>query len=121
MDVKVTILGLNLGLGGGALKSLVGETVGAAAPVLDGILVGVTGVLGLHLGEADARFTALRCGPSRLVCFLPYVPDTSPCCGRFRSALLRVCIDCFFPFISLLSPFLFSFSFFFFLFFFFLF
>src|SRR3546814_7674573 len=67
MDVKVTILGLNLGLGGGALKSLVGETVGAAAPVLDGILEGVTGVLGLHLGEADARVNALRCGQARLV------------------------------------------------------
>ena len=67
LDVQVNILGLGLGLGSGALKSLVGETVGAAAPVLDGILEGVTGALGLHLGEADARVNALRCGQARLV------------------------------------------------------
>src|SRR3546814_16614466 len=40
LDVQVNILGLGLGLGSGALKSLVGETVGAAAPVLDGLLEG---------------------------------------------------------------------------------
>jgi len=67
LDVRVNILGLGLGLGSGALKSLVGETVGIAAPVLDDILEGVTGVLGLHLGEADTRVNALRCGQARLV------------------------------------------------------
>ena len=64
-DLRVNLLGL--GLNAGALTSLVGETVGAAAPALDGVIEGLTGVLGLHLGEADARVNALRCGRTRLV------------------------------------------------------
>lgn len=65
MDLRVNLLGL--GLNAGALASLVGETVGAAAPTLDGVIEGLTGMLGLHLGEADARVNALRCGRTRLV------------------------------------------------------
>lgn len=65
LELKVNVLGLGLNLG--PLTSTVGEAVGLAAPVLDGVLEGVTGALGLHLGEADARVNALRCGRARLV------------------------------------------------------
>lgn len=65
MDLSVNILGI--GLNAKALTSLVGDTVALAAPVLDGVLESVTATLGLHLGEADARVNALRCGKVRLV------------------------------------------------------
>lgn len=65
LELKVNVLGL--GLNAKALSTLVDTTVGAAAPVLDGVLESLTGVLGVHLGEADARVNALRCGHARLV------------------------------------------------------
>lgn len=65
MDIKVNLLGL--GLNAKALTTLVGDTVGLAAPVLDGVLESVTSTLGVHIGEADARVNALRCGKAKLV------------------------------------------------------
>ncbi|WP_374524793.1 pilus assembly protein TadG-related protein [Sphingopyxis sp.] len=65
IDLKVNILGLGLGVN--ALKDVVGEALGLAAPVLDGVLESLTGILGVHIGEADARVNALRCGKARLV------------------------------------------------------
>ncbi|WP_411342117.1 TadG family pilus assembly protein [Sphingopyxis sp. J-6] len=65
MDLRVNILGL--GLNAKALTSLVGDTVGLAAPVLDTLIADITGVLGVHVGEADARVNALRCGKAKLV------------------------------------------------------
>lgn len=65
IDLKVNVLGLGLGLN--ALSGVVGEALGLAAPVLDGVLEGLTGVLGVHIGEADARVNALRCGRAKLV------------------------------------------------------
>lgn len=65
MELKVNVLGLGLNLK--ALTAVVGETVGLAAPVLDSVLADVTGLLGVHLGQADARINALRCGKARLV------------------------------------------------------
>lgn len=65
LDLEVKILGL--GLNAKALTTLVGDTVGLAAPVLDGVLEGLTGMLGVHVGEADARVNALRCGKAKLV------------------------------------------------------
>lgn len=65
MELKVNVLGLGLNLK--ALTPVVGETVGLAAPVLDSVLADVTGLLGVHLGQADARINALRCGKARLV------------------------------------------------------
>ena len=41
--------------------------LGLAAPVLDGVIEGLTEILGVHIGEADARVNALRCGKARLV------------------------------------------------------
>lgn len=64
-DLSVNILGL--GLNAKALTTLVGDTLALAAPVLDDVLEGVTATLGVHLGEADARVNALRCGKARLV------------------------------------------------------
>lgn len=63
LDVNVLGLGLNLG----ALTKVVGETVELAAPVLDSVLGDLTSLLGLHVGQADTRVNALRCGRARLV------------------------------------------------------
>lgn len=65
IDLKVNLLGLGLNVN--ALSGVVGDAVGLAAPVLDGIIESVTGTLGVHLGEADARVNALRCGKAKLV------------------------------------------------------
>lgn len=65
MDLTVNILGL--GLNSKALAKVVGDAVGLAAPVLDGVLESVTGLLGVHIGEADARVNALRCSKAKLV------------------------------------------------------
>ena len=65
MDLSVNILGL--GLNSKALTKVVGDAVGLAAPVLDGVLESVTGMLGVHIGEADARVNALRCSKAKLV------------------------------------------------------
>lgn len=65
IDLKINILGLGLGVN--ALSGLVGDALGLAAPVLDGVLEGLTETLGVHIGEADARVNALRCGKARLV------------------------------------------------------
>jgi len=65
MDLTVNILGL--GLNSKALAKVVGDAVGLAAPVLDGVLESVTGMLGVHIGEADARVNALRCSKAKLV------------------------------------------------------
>ncbi|KTE17685.1 TadG family pilus assembly protein [Sphingopyxis sp. H115] len=65
MDLDVNVLGLGLNLG--ALTTVVGDTVALAAPVLDGVVADLTGLLGLHLGQADTRINALRCGRARLV------------------------------------------------------
>ncbi len=46
---------------------MVGETVALAAPVLDTVLSDLTGLLGVHVGQADTRVNALRCGKARLV------------------------------------------------------
>lgn len=65
MDLKVNVLGLGLNLN--ALRTVVGDTVALAAPVLDTVLADVTGLLGVHVGQADARVNALRCGKAKLV------------------------------------------------------
>ncbi|WP_428629351.1 TadG family pilus assembly protein [Sphingopyxis sp.] len=65
MDLKVNVLGLGLNLN--ALRTVVGDAVALAAPVLDTVLSDITGLLGVHLGQADARVNALRCGKAKLV------------------------------------------------------
>lgn len=65
MELDVNVLGLVLNLK--ALTAVVGETVALAAPVLDTVLSDLTGLLGVHVGQADTRINALRCGKARLV------------------------------------------------------
>ncbi len=65
MELDVNVLGLVLNLK--ALTAVVGETVALAAPVLDTVLSDITGLLGVHAGQADTRINALRCGKARLV------------------------------------------------------
>ncbi len=65
MELDANVLGLGLNLK--ALTAVVGEAVGLAAPVLDSVLADLTGLLGVHVGQADARINALRCGKAKLV------------------------------------------------------
>jgi uncharacterized membrane protein len=65
MELDAHVLGLVLNLK--ALTTVVGDTVALAAPVLDTVLSDLTGLLGLHVGQADTRVNALRCGKARLV------------------------------------------------------
>jgi uncharacterized membrane protein len=65
MDLRVNVLGLGLNLN--ALRTVVGDTVALAAPVLHTVLADITGLLGVHVGQADARVNALRCGKAKLV------------------------------------------------------
>jgi len=65
ISLKVNVLGL--GINAKSLTTLVGDTVGIAAPVLDDVLEGLTSTLGVHIGEADTRVNALRCGKAKLV------------------------------------------------------
>ena len=58
---------LGLGLNLDALRTVVGDTVALAAPVLHTVLADITGLLGVHVGQADARVNALRCGKAKLV------------------------------------------------------
>ena len=65
MDLRVNVLGIGLNLN--ALRTAVGESVALAAPVLDTVIADITGLLGVHVGQADARVNALRCGKAKLV------------------------------------------------------
>ncbi|MBB6424508.1 TadG family pilus assembly protein [Sphingopyxis sp. JAI128] len=65
MELRVNALGLGLDLK--ALTGVVGETVGLAAPAIDGVLSDLTGLLGVQIGQADSRINALRCGKAKLV------------------------------------------------------
>ena len=65
MDLRVNVLGIGLNLN--ALRTAVGDGVALAAPVLDTVIADITGLLGVHVGQADARVNALRCGKAKLV------------------------------------------------------
>lgn len=65
ISLKVNVLGL--GINAKSLTTLVGDALGFAAPVLDDVLEGLTSTLGVHIGEADTRVNALRCGKAKLV------------------------------------------------------
>lgn len=66
LDVRVDLLGLNLGLPG-----LVGDAVSATlrpvAPTVDTLLVNLLSALGMTIGEADVRVHGASCGQSVLV------------------------------------------------------
>jgi uncharacterized membrane protein len=44
------------------LTAVVGSALTPVAPVLDGVIDQVTGLLGIHVGQADVRVDGVRCG-----------------------------------------------------------
>ncbi len=62
-EMELSVNGVSLG----PLTSLIANAVALAAPVLDTVLSDLTGLLGVNVGQADARVNALRCGKARLV------------------------------------------------------
>ncbi|ARS26348.1 pilus assembly protein TadG-related protein [Sphingomonas sp. KC8] len=65
LDLNVNVAGI--GLGTGPVGQLVGNTLAPAAPLLDGLLNSLTGLLGIHLGQADVRVNGVRCGVPAIV------------------------------------------------------
>lgn len=65
LQLSVNVGGL--GIGATAVGALVGNTLTPAAPVLDGVINSLTGLLGIHLGQADVRVNGARCGVPALV------------------------------------------------------
>jgi uncharacterized membrane protein len=65
LDLKVHVAGIGLGVG--PVAALVGNSLATAAPALDDIINTLTGLLGVHLGEADLRVNGVRCGVPALV------------------------------------------------------
>ena len=65
MDLRVNVLGIGFNLN--ALRAAVSDSVALAAPVLDTVIADIAGLLGVHVGQADARVNALRCGKAKLV------------------------------------------------------
>jgi len=65
MDLQVKVLGL--GVNASAATQLVGGVLMPLSPALDGIVDQVTGLLGVHVGQADLRVDGVRCGKPTLV------------------------------------------------------
>ena len=66
LQLDVNVIGLGIGLPSN-LTGLLGQTVGAAAPALDAVLVNLLSTLGLALGQADVRVHGANCGRAVLV------------------------------------------------------
>lgn len=64
-QLQVSLLGITLGTS--PLSPAIGAVLSATAPLLDGILNGVTATLGVQLGSADVRVHDLRCGMAAIV------------------------------------------------------
>ncbi|HEX7855819.1 MAG TPA: pilus assembly protein TadG-related protein [Sphingobium sp.] len=65
VQISVTLLGITLSLG--PLVNSVGGLLLSTAPLLDGVINQVTGLLGVKLGSADVRVDKMRCGVPALV------------------------------------------------------
>ncbi len=69
LDLRVNVLGLGLGLGD--LAGKLGQLLTPLGPVLDGVVDGLLGALGLGVGQADITVQGVTCdaagGPPRLV------------------------------------------------------
>lgn len=65
LDLRVNIIGLGIGLA--PVTQLVGNTLTPVAPALDDLINSLTGLLGIHLGQADVRVNGVRCGVPALV------------------------------------------------------
>lgn len=66
-NVQLSVTTLGITLNAGPLVSSLGGLLLTTAPLLDGILGQVTGVLGVKLGSADVRVDRMRCGVPMLV------------------------------------------------------
>lgn len=65
MDLQVAVLGIGVNVS--AATQLVGGVLKPLSPALDGLVDQVTGLLGVHVGEADLRVDGVRCGKPTLV------------------------------------------------------
>jgi len=65
-DINVNLLGI-IGLSTGGVTSALRGTLTAVAAPLDGLVNGLTQLLGVRLGEADVRVNGLRCRDAALV------------------------------------------------------
>jgi uncharacterized membrane protein len=65
MTLQVTLLGLVIPLS--PVAAVVGAVLTPIAPVLDTLVNQITGLLGVHLGQADVRIDGVRCGKPTLV------------------------------------------------------
>ncbi|SFR79101.1 Uncharacterized membrane protein [Sphingomonas jatrophae] len=65
MALNVSLLGLGISVS--SVTSLVGLVLTPAAPVLDGVIDSLTGLLGIHIGSADVRIDGVRCSAAALV------------------------------------------------------
>lgn len=66
-DLTVNLAGIGLSPLKGGILSSVGQTLGGLATPLDGVLNGLTDLLGVGLGELDVRVNGLRCRDAALV------------------------------------------------------
>jgi len=64
-QLQVNALGLSLSLS--PLTAAVGTALKTAAPSLDSLLSGLTGLLGVGVGQANVRINGVRCGVPMLV------------------------------------------------------
>jgi uncharacterized membrane protein len=67
LNLRVNVAGLGLLVGNNAATAAVGSVLSTAATPVDGLLDGLTDLLGVHLGEADVRVGGVRCGDAALV------------------------------------------------------
>jgi len=65
LNLQATLLGIPITLT--PVTTLVGVALTPIAPVLDTLVNQVTGLLGVHLGQADVRIDGVRCGKPTLV------------------------------------------------------
>ena len=65
VQISVTVLGITVNTG--PLVGAVGSQLGVVAPLIDGLLNQVTGLLGVQLGSATTWVDRMRCGVPMLV------------------------------------------------------
>lgn len=65
LNLQASVLGLVIPLS--PLTAIVGTALTPVAPVLDTLVNQITGLLGVHLGQADVRIDGVRCGKPTLV------------------------------------------------------
>ena len=64
-QIQISLLGITIS--NSPLNPLIGGLLGATAPLLDGIINGVTDTLGVRIGSAEVRVHQRRCGMAAVV------------------------------------------------------